>query len=48
MDSMEPLDDLADDCIAYLKSLGSNSTKVSQIVGNQDSKVYEAVEKGAY
>jgi hypothetical protein len=47
MDTLEPLDELMDDCIEYLKSIGSNSTRVSQIIENQDLKVYEAIEKGS-
>ena len=46
MDTLEPLDELTDECIKYLNEIGSNSTKVSQIVNNQDPKVYTAIEKG--
>ena len=46
MDTLAPLDELTDECIRYLKAIGSNSTKVSQIVNNQDPKVYAAIEKG--
>ena len=43
-----PLDELTPDCINYLKSIGSNSTKVSEIVNNKDQIVYKAIENGKF
>ena len=44
---MEPLDELTDVCISYLKTIGSNATKVSQICDNKDPLVYKAIENGS-
>lgn len=46
LDTLEPKDELTDDCIEWLKSIGSNSTKVSDIVDNKDPLVYQQIEKG--
>jgi long-chain-fatty-acid--CoA ligase ACSBG len=43
--TMQMLDDLEDDCVAFLQSIGSNSTKASQIIDNQDKIVYDYIEK---
>ena len=41
---MLPLDDLLPECLDYLKSLGSASTKLSEILSSKDSIVYGAIE----
>ena len=41
---MLPLDDLLPECLDYLKSLGSTSTKLSEILSSKDSIVYGAIE----
>jgi hypothetical protein len=46
MDTLEPLDELADDCIEFLKLKGSKSTKVSECIGHKDSIVYKLIENG--
>ena len=43
---MEPLDELTEGCIKYLKSIGSKSEYVSQIINNQDKIAYKAIENG--
>ena len=40
------MDNLNSDCIKYLNSIGSNSTKVSDIVNKKDPIVYKAIENG--
>ena len=45
-DSQVPLDELTHGCIQALKAVGSNSTKVSEIVDNKDSAVYKKIETG--
>jgi long-chain-fatty-acid--CoA ligase ACSBG len=46
LETMTPLDTLTPDCVKYLKSLKSNSTKVSEIINNNDPIVYKAIEDG--
>jgi len=46
LDTMEPMDELTDICINYLKSIGCNATSVSEIVNNKDTAVYKAIENG--
>ena len=48
MDTLEPYDELTDECIAYIKSKGSKSTKVSQCINKNDPIVYSLVEAGKY
>ena len=43
---MEPTDELTEDCIKYLYSIGSKSTKISEILENKDPAVYSAIEHG--
>jgi long-chain-fatty-acid--CoA ligase ACSBG len=43
---MEPQDELTNDCISFLKSIGSNSTKISDIVDNKDKIIYKEIENG--
>lgn len=47
-DTGEPLDDLTNDCIAFLQSIGSKSTKVSDIVNHKDKIVYKEIENGLF
>lgn len=46
LETLAPLDDLTEDCIKYLTSIGSTSKKVSEIIDNKDSFVYKAIEDG--
>ena len=46
LDKMQPLDELDPDCVKYLQSIGSRSTKVSEIIDNKDPIVYKAIEDG--
>ena len=46
LDTMEPLDELADSCIEWLRRNGSSSTKVSQIINSKDPVVYKAIDNG--
>ncbi len=41
-----PTDDLMPECIDYLKTLGSRSTKLSEILNNHDDIVYKALDIG--
>lgn len=43
---MEPLDELTENCIKFLRNIGSKSSCVSEIVNNQDKLVYKAIENG--
>lgn len=43
---MTPTDDLTEECITYLRSLGSTSKQVSDIVDNKDSIAYKAIDEG--
>jgi len=45
-DTMMPKDELTKATIAWCKSIGSNATKVSEIVENKDEKVLTAIEEG--
>jgi long-chain-fatty-acid--CoA ligase ACSBG len=45
-DTQVPLDELTYGCIEALKTIGSNSTRVSEIVDNKDSAVYKKIEAG--
>jgi hypothetical protein len=45
---MMPLDTLTSDCVKYLKSIGSKSTKVSDILDKKDEIVYKAIENGNF
>ena len=44
--TMEPSDHLKENCIEYLKSVGSNSTRISEIINTKDPFVYNTIEKG--
>ena len=46
LDTLEPLDELTDEFIEWLKSKGSNSTRVSQIVAKREKCVYDEIEAG--
>ena len=43
---MEPLDELDDNVIDYLKTLESNATKVSEIYNNPKNPLYDVIHKG--
>ena len=43
---MEPLDELTDECIKWLASIGSKAKLISEIIASKDSKVYKAIEDG--
>jgi hypothetical protein len=43
---MEPLDELTDECIKWLASIGSKAKTVSEVIENNDKKVYKAIEDG--
>jgi len=45
-DTQVPLDELTHGCIEALKAIGSNSTRVSEIVDNKDSAVYKKIDAG--
>lgn len=42
----EPLDELTPEAIRFCRQVGSNATKVSEIVNNQDEAVYKAIQTG--
>jgi long-chain-fatty-acid--CoA ligase ACSBG len=46
IDTMEPLDELTETCIEYLKRIGSNATRVSQVINSKDPVVYKAIDNG--
>jgi long-chain-fatty-acid--CoA ligase ACSBG len=46
LDTLAPTDDLMPECIEYLRSLGSKSTKLSEVLANRDEVVYKAIEQG--
>lgn len=46
LETMLPTDDLTHDCIEYLKSKGSKSTKLSEILSNNDEIVHNLIEAG--
>jgi len=46
LDTMAPLDQLTDDCVQFLTSIGSSSTKVSEVANNKDKLVYQEIEQG--
>lgn len=48
METLEPTDDLTDECINFLKTVGSNSRKVSDIVNNQSHPIYAVIDKGIF
>ena len=43
-----PLNDLIPECVKYLQSIGSSSTKVSDIIDNKDTVVYKAIGEGIF
>ena len=43
---MEPLNELTDECIKWLASIGSKAKSISEIIETKDSKVYKAIEDG--
>ncbi|XP_039629600.1 long-chain-fatty-acid--CoA ligase ACSBG1 [Polypterus senegalus] len=46
MDTMEPTDDLNLEALEFCHQVGSQATKVSEIIGDKDSKVHEAIQAG--
>lgn len=46
LETLAPLDELTEECIKYLSTIGSTSKRVSDIVDNKDSFVYKAIESG--
>jgi long-chain-fatty-acid--CoA ligase ACSBG len=46
LDTLTPTDDLMPECIEYLKSLGSKSTKLSEVLATRDEVIYKAIEQG--
>jgi hypothetical protein len=48
MDTMEPLDELTDELLEFIRTLGSTSTKVSDIIKNQMHPIYEVIDKGMF
>ena len=46
METLEPQDSLTDEAIKWLKSLGSKSTSISQIIETKDPIVYAQIDKG--
>ena len=45
-DTMLPGNELTSECVDYLKSFGSKSTKLSDILNGSDKIVYDLIEKG--
>ena len=45
-DTQLSLDELTPACIDALKSIGSNSTRISDIIDNKDPLVYKKIENG--
>jgi hypothetical protein len=43
-----PTENLLPETIEYLKSNGSNSTKITDIINNKDPIVYKLIEEGNY
>jgi hypothetical protein len=48
MDTMEPTDALTEPCLKFIHNLGSKSTKISEIIKNNDTIVHKAIEDGNY
>jgi hypothetical protein len=46
MNTMEPLNELTDECIKWLASIGSKAKSISEIIETKDNKVYKAIEDG--
>ncbi|PIO33396.1 hypothetical protein AB205_0179010 [Aquarana catesbeiana] len=45
-ESMEPTDNLTQEAIRFCNDVGSKSTTVTEIVGQQDQAVYRAIQEG--
>jgi long-chain-fatty-acid--CoA ligase ACSBG len=48
VDTMQPSDELTPECIDYIKSFGSSSTKLNDILNGRDKIVYDLIEKGIF
>ncbi len=48
LETMTPTDDLTPECIEYLASLGSKSTKLSEILTKHDDIVYNEIKSGIF
>lgn len=42
----EPKDDLSPEALEFCQKLGSNATKVSEIISSKDKAIYSAIQKG--
>ena len=45
-DTGEPLDTLSPVCIQHLEDIGSDCTKVSEVVETKDKVIFDAIEEG--
>ncbi len=43
---MEPTEELSTEAVEFCQQLGSQATKVSDIIGGKDKEVYEAIQDG--
>lgn len=43
---MEPTEELSPEAVEFCKQLGSQATKVSDIIGGKDKEVYQAIQDG--
>ncbi|XP_069482633.1 long-chain-fatty-acid--CoA ligase ACSBG2-like [Ambystoma mexicanum] len=46
VNSLEPKDDLTPDVIEFFQQVGSNATRVSEVVNSRDPAIYDAIQKG--
>lgn len=45
-ETMEPTEELSPEAVEFCRQLGSQATKVSDIVGGEDKEVYRAIQEG--
>lgn len=45
-ETMEPTEELSPEAVEFCKQLGSQATKVSDIIGGKDKEVYQAIQDG--
>ncbi|XP_041795274.1 long-chain-fatty-acid--CoA ligase ACSBG1 [Chelmon rostratus] len=45
-ETMEPTEELSPEAVEFCKQLGSQATKVSDIIGGKDKEVYRAIQEG--
>ncbi|KAG5839507.1 hypothetical protein ANANG_G00205710 [Anguilla anguilla] len=45
-ETMEPTDELSLEAVEYCQQLGSQATKVSDIIGGKDKEIYRSIQEG--